>query len=66
VAQLSCVTLAIEYKGHIFILGQIALHLVKLFVRYADGCGDVALIEFGTFGTGIDNNHWNVFIELVF
>ena len=65
-AQLSCETPAIEYQRCAFILGQIALHLVKLAVRYADGCRDMALIVFGAFGAGIDNNHWGTFIDLVF
>ena len=64
--QLSCVTPAVEHKRHIFILGQVAFHLVKLTVRDADGCGDMSLIVFGSLGAGIDNNRWGVFIELCF
>jgi len=50
VTQLSGVTATVKNQRYALVLGQIALQLVELAVRNADGAGDVALVILGAFG----------------
>jgi len=66
VAQSAFKAAAIKNQCLAFILGQLIGHLVKLAVRNADGSGDVAFVVFFTLGSGIDQNHAGIFVELLF
>ena len=65
-AQFSCVPAAIKNEGSLFIFGQITLHFIKSAVRYGDGAGDMALVIFGPFGAGINDDHGRFGISLFF
>lgn len=59
-------TFAVKNQGRIFVLGQIALELIKLAVRNADSRRNVPFIIFGPLRARIDYDHPGLAVDLLF